>query len=109
MEKIIKQAIVPITLIFTGIFSNMLVILFNKGMPIIESNYEVVSPLAINTKYVLLNNETVLPFLADIFKVGNYIFAIGDFLIWLGLLVCIVMLFYNILKSKKLALSKFGG
>ena len=105
MEKEIKLVLIPILLIVIGVLFNTLVVALNHGMPIIENNYQAASPFVLNEKYVALSNDTILPFLADVIKVGDYIFAIGDLLIWAGLIVCIGMLIYNLkIKQKSLTL-----
>lgn len=72
--------------LFIGIFSNFIVTLINKGMPV---------PVCDPVKgYTTLKSETLLPWLGDIFMFNIsdfYIYlSIGDFFIFAGLFIFIV-------------------
>ena len=78
-------------IIFLGVYSNFLVITSNGGkMPVYGLDFETSTHFPITPENI---NEIKYLYLADIFPIGKHIWSLGDFLIYFGsaLLVLLVI------------------
>lgn len=70
-----------------GILMNFTVILLNGGMPVLEEAARLAGEtgeLILDTKHVLLTDDTVLPFLADIIPLPGAVLSLGDVFLAIG-------------------------
>jgi len=99
----LNRIIIPLVVLLAGISLNFIVVAANGGMPIHGNpvNYVTGSPFALNHIYVSISADTILPFLGDLIKFGDYVFAIGDILIYSGALLILLIIFKEIQKEIK--------
>lgn len=70
-----------------GILMNFTVILLNGGMPVLEQAAMIAGEtgeLILDAKHVILNEQTHLPFLADIIPLPSAVLSLGDVFLAIG-------------------------
>ncbi|RLE15877.1 MAG: hypothetical protein DRJ28_02940 [Actinobacteria bacterium] len=71
-----------------GILMNFTVIVLNGGMPVLEEAVRIAggsSDLVLGAKHVLLTEDTVVPFLADIIPLPSAVLSLGDVFLAIGI------------------------
>lgn len=71
-----------------GILMNFTVIVFNGGMPVLEEAAAIAggsTDLIFDAKHVLLTDDTLMPFLADIIPLPNAVLSLGDVFLAIGI------------------------
>ncbi len=71
-----------------GLFMNFVVIALNGGMPVLPEAAELAglgSNLTVQGKHVLLDTDTIAPFLADIIPLPGTVISLGDVFLAVGL------------------------
>lgn len=71
-----------------GILMNFTVIVLNGGMPVLEEAVRIAggsSDLILDAKHVVLDENTSLPFLADVIPLPNAVLSLGDVFLAIGI------------------------
>ncbi|GMQ94567.1 MAG: DUF5317 domain-containing protein [Acidimicrobiia bacterium] len=71
-----------------GILMNFTVIVLNGGMPVLEEAVRLAgggSEIVLGAKHVLLTEDTLMPFLADILPLPNAVLSLGDVFLAIGI------------------------
>ncbi len=71
-----------------GILMNFTVIVLNGGMPVLEEAVQIAggsSEFVLGAKHVLLTEQTVVPFLADIIPLPRAVLSLGDVFLAIGI------------------------
>jgi len=71
-----------------GILMNFTVIALNGGMPVLTEAVVIAggaSELALSGRYVLLTEETVIPFFADVIPLPGAVLSLGDVFLAIGI------------------------
>ena len=71
-----------------GVLMNFTVIVLNGGMPVLEEAVRIAggsSDLILDAKHVVLDENTSLPFLADVIPLPNAVLSLGDVFLAIGI------------------------
>jgi hypothetical protein len=94
-KKMLTILLLAIVLtIWVGAVLNGAVRSLNQGMPVIGC-------IVAFGKYVPINQETKLVFLADVIPIGNYVLSVGDLFFITGMFTCLIALWFALPQGRK--------